>query len=257
MENNRYLVPNLHRALQIIDFMAHEPAGCGVTEISARLGFPKNSVFRIIKTLQAHDYIIESNHTYRLSSKLLALGYANLSEVNLVEESIDVMRALRDEAKETVLLGTVLGLHGVVVEQVLGSHEIKFSIDIGHNFYLHTAAPGKAMLAFLPEAERARLLDSIEYVRFNKRTVRNRKELERVLKSVQEKGYAVDCAERIEGLHGVACPVINYLDYPVAALWITGPSYRMPQSELDRLGPIVARYAQIISKRLGHRTETG
>ena len=253
--NHKYMSPSLDRALQIIEMMAHEPQSYGMTEISNKLGFPKNSVFRILRTLEAHGHVIESNRRYRLTAKLLALGYANLGEVNLVEESIDVMRALKNQAKETVLLGTILELTGVVLEQILGSYEIKFSIDVGHRFYLHTAAPGKAMLAFLPDEERRHMLDSIEYIRFNKRSARNRKELCRVLDAVRQSGYAVDRAERIEGLHGVASPILNYLNYPVAAIWITGPSFRMAETDLDRLGPVVKKHAETISKRLGYESQ--
>jgi DNA-binding IclR family transcriptional regulator len=253
-DNGRYVVPNLERALQIIEMMAQEPKSCGITEISNELGFPKNSVFRILKTLLIHDFIIETNRQYRLSAKFLSLGYANLGEVNLVEKAIDVMRELKNEAKETVLIGTIIELNGVVLEQVLGSYEIKFSIDVGHRFYLHTAAPGKAMLAFLPEEERERMLNSIEYKRFNPRTIKTKKELYKTLETARQKGYAVDLAERIEGLHGVASPIMNYLNYPVASIWVTGPSYRMPESELNRLGPIVKKYADKISQRLGYES---
>lgn len=251
-DNGRYIVPNLERALGIVEFMSQEPKSCGITEISNELGFPKNSVFRILKTLQHHDFIIENNRQYRLSAKFLNLGYANLGEVNLVEKSIDVMRELKNEVKETVLIGTIIELNGVVLEQVLGSYEIKFSIDVGHRFYLHTAAPGKAMLAFLPDEERERMLNSIEYKRFNSRTIKNKKELGKVLETVRTQGYSVDLAERIEGLHGVASPIMNYLNYPAAAVWVTGPSYRMSEQELHKMGPIVKKYAGKISQRLGY-----
>ncbi len=252
--HERYVVPSLERALQIIETMAQEPKSFGVTEISKILGFPNNNVFRILKTLVLHNYVTEKNRQYRLSSKFLALGYSNLGEVNLVEKSIDIMRELRNEAKETVLLGTIIDTDGVVLEQVLGSYEIKFSIDVGHKFLLHTAAPGKAMLAYTPDEELNRILDTMKYERFNKRTIKNKSEMMKCLSDVREKGYAVDIAERIEGLHGVACPIINYLKYPVASIWITGPSERMPNKELEKLGSIVKHYALKISQRLGYES---
>lgn len=254
---SRYSVPNLERALAMMEFLANHSECCSITTLAQTLGFPKNSVFRILKTLQALGYVAESDRIYRLTTKLLSLGYAALGEVNLVENSIDVMRDLRDEAEETALIGAIIGTEGVVLEQVMGSHEIKFAIDVGHRFYLHTAAPGKAMLAFLPEPERDHLLETIEYRQFNRRTIANAHALARMLEKVRERGYAVDVAERIEGLHGVASPILNYLNYPVAAIWVTGPSYRMPHKELDRLGGIVRRHALRISRRLGHEPARG
>ena len=249
---SRYIVPSLERALSIVELMAREPGSCGITDLAEKLALPKNSVFRILRTLYARGYLTEAGRQYRLSAKLLSLGYASLGEVNLVEKSIDIMRELRDEAKETVLIGTMAGgEEGVVLEQVLGSFEIKFAIDVGHRFYLHTAAPGKAMLAYLPDDELDRALDALTFPRFNRRTVTNREEMLRVLHKARAEGYAVDTAERIEGLHGVACPILNYLSYPVAAIWITGPGHRMPQREFARLGAIVHRHSLRISQRLG------
>ena len=46
-----YNVPNLVRAFQLLEFMAREPQSWSITELSDRLGFPKNSVFRICRSL--------------------------------------------------------------------------------------------------------------------------------------------------------------------------------------------------------------
>ena len=67
----------------------------------------------------------------------------------MVEKAIDVMRELRDDVNETVLLGTLVGTRGVILEQVLSTHPLKVMVDPGHNFALHTAAPAKAMLAYM------------------------------------------------------------------------------------------------------------
>ena len=58
---NNYIIPSLERALEIIGFLAKQPKGCGITTIADKLGYPKNSVFRILKTLASKGYIIESH----------------------------------------------------------------------------------------------------------------------------------------------------------------------------------------------------
>jgi len=73
---NNYIIPSLDRALEIIGFLAKQPKGCGITVIADKLGYPKNSVFRILKTLAAKGYIIETDRLYQLSAKFLAIGYS-------------------------------------------------------------------------------------------------------------------------------------------------------------------------------------
>lgn len=55
---------------------------------------------------------------------------------------------------ETAMLGVLYGGEGVVIESVKSNRAVCVSVRIGHHYPLHTAAPAKAMLAFLPDGER-------------------------------------------------------------------------------------------------------
>ena len=52
-------------------------------------------------------------------------------------------------------------------EQVPGRHPFRFCVDVGVRFELHTAAPGKAMLAAMPASEAGALMDQMPFTRFN------------------------------------------------------------------------------------------
>jgi DNA-binding IclR family transcriptional regulator len=250
-----YHVPNLERALVILEFLAENP-GAGVSRIAEVLHLPKNSVFRICMSLLRHGYVLRDNATkaFHLSRKLLALGYAATNKHTVVENAIDVMRELRDLTKETVLLGTLLGTEGVVLEQVFGLHPFKFMVDAGTRFSLHTSAPGKALLAFLPEGERESVLKDLKLTRYTERTITTLPALRRELVEARTLGYALDRAEEIEGCHCVAAAVLDARNYPVASIWMTGPSNRLPLSSFPALGRQVKEHADRISSRLGSGT---
>ncbi len=101
-----------------------------------QLKLPRNSVFRIVSTLNAHGYLMrdEADKTFRLSRELLSPGYAAIDEHNLIEKSLDVMRQFRDEDDETVLIGTLVDNQGVVLEQVPSTQPMKILVRIGHHF---------------------------------------------------------------------------------------------------------------------------
>jgi DNA-binding IclR family transcriptional regulator len=250
-----YNVPNLVRAFQLLEFMARESQGWSITELSDRLGFPKNSVFRICRSLHQMGYLTQTGKTYFLSTKLLALGYAALGEQNLVEKALDVMRDLRDEINETTLFGTLFGNEGVTLEQVVSNQSIKFVIDVGHRFALHTAAPGKAILAFLPEKERDHILNQLDFKKYTSNTITSRKSYLSLLREVRDKGWAVDNCERLDGINCVAAPVFNFRNMPIAAVWVTGPDFRMPPASFSRIGKIVQRHALRISQRFGYEPD--
>ena len=253
-KSKRYIVPILERALIILEALAKAPRGMGISELSRELGMPKNSVFRILTTLYSSGYLQrdEEGRIYSLSRKILALGYEALDELSLVDKSLDVMRELRDETRETVLVGTLVGDHGVVLELVPSSQPIKFLVDVGARFPLHTAAPAKAMLAFLPKTDLEAHLQRIIFRKFTASTITSQAPFRRLLEEVRESGVAFDREEEMESLHCVAAPIFDHRGYPVAALWITGPSYRFREEDFPRLGRKVRQAAERISARFGH-----
>lgn len=250
----RYHVPNLDRALMILELLATCPHGAGISDIARELSLPKNSVFRIVSTLHAHAYLTREgdDKTYRLGRKLLSLGYAAVDEHNLVEKSLDVMREIRDELEETTLIGLLVGNQGVVIEQVPSNQPVKVLVRIGHHFPLHTAAPGKAILAWLPDPELEVLLPQLHLTKFNEHTITSRKVLREELAEARELGYAVDRGEEMDDLRCVAAPILNHRGYPLAAIWITGPASRLPIKEFPRIGQLLREKTAVVSRGFGY-----
>lgn len=247
-----YSVPNLERALAIVEYMVIQPQGCRITEISEKLGFPKNSVFRILKTLLKHGYLKETENIYSLTTKFLAIGYAALGEVSLSEKALDIMREIRNKTGETVIFGKIVDSKGVVLEEVPSSQPVKFLIDVGHRFSLHTSAAAKAIMAFLPDDECDRLIETITFNTYTERTLSSEFQFRAELKEVALNGYAFDKGERFTELHCVGVPIFNHRNYPVAAIWISGPAYRLSLKDLPLLGEQLIPYATRISQRLGY-----
>lgn len=251
----RYHVPNLERAIGILELLAEHPDGLSMSEIAGDLQVPNNSVYRITSTLVSHKYLMRDDHSkrFRLSRKFLALGYASIDEKNVVEMSVDIMRQLRDVTRETVLLATLLNDAMIVLEQIPGSHPFKFMMDAGSRVHLHTSAPGKALMAFLPDSEQTEILGRLKLTRFNDRTITRKSELKKTLKTIHKKGYAVDCAEQLEGVHCIGAPILNQHGYPIAAIWITGPSDRVQTSSFETLGDALCAHSHRISQRFGYK----
>ncbi len=250
----RYHVPNLDRALMILELLAKCPHGVGMSDIARELSLPKNSVFRIVSTLHSHGYLTreDDDKTYRLSRKLLSLGYAAVDEHNLVEKSLDVMREIRDELDETTLIGLLVGSQGVVIEQVPSNQPVKVLVRVGHHFPLHTAAPGKSLMAALPEAELEALLRQLTLTKFNENTITSRRALRDELAEARSLGYAVDRGEEMDDLRCVAAPVLNHRGYPLAAIWITGPASRVHVQEFPQIGALLREKAAVVSSRFGY-----
>ncbi len=255
---SNYNVPNLERALSIMELLSTNPKGLTLGEIMKTLSIAKSSAFRITSTLIFKNYLQKNETTKKitLTRKMLTLGISSMNEQSIVENSIDVMRALRDELKESVMLGIILGSKGTILEQVPSTYPVKLFVEPGTQFSLHSSVGGKCILAFLPEDQRTKILKDKKLTKFTENTIVSKKEFNIGLQEVQKKGYAVDNSEDIQGVNCVGAPIFNEYGYPIAALWITGPSGRLPHKHFDKNGKVVARYAMEISAKLGYLTQS-
>ncbi len=249
-------VPSLIRALRILEMLSTSEQGMSVAEICRQAKIPRNSGYRICNELLDCGYLKYRNGTPNivLTRKMFAIGYRALGNHNLIEVARPFLTQLRDEVKETVLLGSLLETSGAVLDEVPGTHHFNYRIERGAKFYLHSAAAGKALLAFLPTAEQASIVDSLDFIPFNSNTIISVNELLEELEQVKKTKIAYDRAEQIEGCHCVAAPILDQFGYPVAAVWTTGPSARLHLSDLPTVGNIVLQTALKISQQLGYLT---
>ena len=250
--DSNYHVPSLERALLVLELLGENRDGMTLSEIVESLSLPKNSIFRITATLLDSNYLSRDNHNKKfiLTRKMLAIGSSAVSEYSLVEKSFDIMCQLRDLIGETVLIGTIAQNELIVMEQAPGTYPFKFTVDIGSKVSLNAAAPAKSIMAYLPENQLDDLLGQMEFPKYNERTITTPSAFRAALEEVRQNGYALDRAEELEGVHCVGTPIFDRYDYPIASIWTTGPSERLPESSFEGLGKQIKTHADRISQRL-------
>ena len=259
--NQQYHVPGLSRALEVIEYLAEcGQAGATLSELTAALEYPKNSIFRITTTLLDTGYFSRDpdSQKFRLTKRFLSYGLAAVTDRNVIEHALDVMRQLRDETNISAFIGVLHDGGGMILEQAPGGSPFKLSVDPGTRFNLHCSAPGKALLAFITEEERELLLRKIKFTSHTPQTITAMKPFRAELKQVKERGYALDRAEEFDAIHCIGAPIFDYTNQAVAALWISGASFSLPAELFNKSGQRVKAAALKISKRLGylgHETE--
>jgi DNA-binding IclR family transcriptional regulator len=233
---DRYRVPILDRTLDLLELLSRHPDGLTLASMTDALQIPKNTVFRIATTL--------------------ALGHAAVGGQRLVQAAAPVLTSLRDETGETALLGTLAGHQGVVLDQVPSSHPVKVVIEVGHTFPLHSAAPAKAMLAFLEPAAQDACLKEMTFTRFTPRTITSAAAYRRELAQTRTLGVALDRGEESETFACAAAPVFGSRGVPVAAIWISGPVDRVTKLALPEMAAAVKRHAALLSHKLGFQPKS-
>ena len=98
LEEN-YKVPNLEKGIAVIEYLSLHFQGETLQSIKSALDISQTTAYRILNTLVRLDYLIydEDTKRYKLSRKLLTLGFRSLNEHNLLETVLPRLRDLRDQ----------------------------------------------------------------------------------------------------------------------------------------------------------------
>ena len=253
--NDRYNIPNVEKAMRVLEHLSEHPNGRSIRELVDDLDIPKTGIYRLVTTLTNLEYLRCDNKSgrFQLTRKLLAMGNSIACPETLLEPSLEAMYELRDQCTETVQLNTIAGHHGVILEFIPALHPIRLMIDAGTRFELHCTAPGKAILAFMPEDQRNEILAKMDFPKHQENTISDRDDFIKELDRVRDCGYGIDISEGIiSGLLCVSAPIFDHRSYPVAALTISAPSIRVTEKDLPALAEMTLPQARRISKRLGH-----
>jgi DNA-binding IclR family transcriptional regulator len=240
VHDSGFSTPSLDRALAVLHCLGGHPQGLTLSEIAESLKLSVNFVYRVTQSLVSHGYLVrDAEKRFSVGSAMLKLCQPVVDDVPLTEAALPAMRWLSDQTGEAAHLGILSGSEGIVLERVIGRAMIKFYVERGTRFPLHTSGPGKVMLAFTPDSERDEIISGMKFERFQPWTISNRKEFLKCLDAVRINGFATDVGEHLEGHHCLAAPIFNTEGHAIASLWITGPSQRLSEERMAKLAAVV------------------
>jgi DNA-binding IclR family transcriptional regulator len=247
-------VQSLERALKILDVLAKNPDGLGVTEISREIDLHKSTVYRLLSTFVKWGYVDQDKklEKYKLGLKIVELSNCILSSLGLREVARPYLEELMKYANEVVHLCVLSDGEVVYIDKVECPSTIRMYSQIGKRAPVHCTGVGKAILAFLPEEEAIRILKAKGLPQKTPNTITNLEEMLKHLEKIRELEYAVDNVEHEEGIRCVATPLFDHTNKVVASISISGPDYRVTEDRIPELAEKIKEIAQQISRKLGY-----
>ncbi len=170
----------------------------------------------------------------------------------LIQNSSDLLAELRDKTRMTTAMAVLAEEQnrGVVLASLAGTGDHAYVPRVGYHFHLHPTAPGKAMLAALPEPQQSELLSRMTFRKFTEKTCRDASTFKKELEQCLEQGYAVDIGEYAEGINCLGTSICDQDGVPIAAIWITAHTLDLPEDGFQVWAKDVKRTAQEIGERL-------
>jgi len=243
------------KSMEVLELLADHLNGLSLQEMVGLLHYPKSSVYKIVTTLHDLNYLGRElgSSRYYLSRKLLGLGLSAVSSYDIIEKSKENMKQLRDEIGESIMIGTILDKEVILLDQFQGTIDFVFILKQGMRFSLHSTAPGKVLLAFLPEKEREIKLESIELDAVNEYTITDKSALKKELDKIVAEGYAADVNETVKGVHCIAAPILDENSRAIACVWTSGPAGRLPEEIIPAIARKIMDCGMAISYNIGYR----
>lgn len=247
----------VERAIAILKAFGEGEVELGVTNLSQQLGLGKSTVHRLLRALQQGGLVEQNPETekYRLSMEILQLAGTVLRQMDDVQQvARPYLRALADACQETVNLTVLAGDGALNVDRIPSPRMVRNIGWVGRRMPLHCVSAGKVFLAYMPEAERERIL-SQGLVRLTEKTIADLARLRQELQEVRRLGYGVGLEELEIGLNAVAAPIRDHRGTVIAAVSVSGPSFRITPQSIPQLAALTMQTAYDISHRLGYSPE--
>ena len=254
-DGNTYAIAVVNRALDVLDLLTEADAPLGATEIARRIGTTKSAAFRILTNLERRGYVAKEAQTsrYTLGARLVVVGQRAVRSLDLRRRARPVLEALHARFGETVNLAVLNQGTVVYIDIVESPHSLRTAATVGALDAVHSTALGKAMIAFLPEAEQAVLL-SPPLVARTPRTLTDGEALARELARVRGAGVAEDNGENETGARCFGAPVFDHQGRPCAAISLSGPESRLDDARATEIkAALVAAAGRLTTEIAGVR----
>lgn len=219
-------VQSFARGLAVIrSFSAAAPQQT-LSEVAARTGLTRAGARRILLTLQTLGYVVSDGKQFRLTPRILDLGFAYLSSMPMWNLAEPVMEQLAEQVQESCSAAVLDGADIVYVLRVSTHKIMSISLGAGSRLPAYCTSMGRVLLAGLPEDEARALLAAQPRPAHTRHTLTDIDALMARLNKARTQGWALVDQELEEGLISVAAPIVDRQGRVIAALNVSGQANR-------------------------------
>lgn len=239
---------------KVLDCFIEENKPLQLADLKEKLDLYPSTIHRILDTLRFLGYIehMSNSEEYQLGIKCIELGMSKLSQIELIKEASPYLDELSKRFNENVYLAVLHDGYVIYQAKKEAKRRIQINTHIGSRAPVHCTALGKVLFAFQDKNERERIYKEIEFPKLTKNTITTKKSFEKEITKVKKQGFAIDNEENEYDIQCIAAPIRDFSCKVIAAISISGPSYRFHIDRQDKLKNDLIRFSKIISQKMGY-----
>lgn len=238
-------VTTADRVLQVLAVLAQQGQALSAAELMQRTGLARSTLYRQLVRLKRWGFVLESEGHYAPGplSLQMALGFDLAS--HLVCQARPDLQALAQQSHESVGLIVAVNDQAICLDMVESQQSLRCSFEKGRSVPLRAGASAKCLLAHLPPAAQAAVLDQ-QYGPDSADRQAAQAELERI----RQAGFAASTGEVDAGVWGVSVPLFRTARQAVGAITLMAPISRAQGQDQALIRMTIVTAARI-SRGLG------
>jgi len=243
----RDMVGSVKHVLDVLKAFDRNHPQMTLSVVSERTGLTRAGARRYLLTLEHLGYIAKDDRLFRLTAKVLDLGFAFLDSMPLSELARPYLQKITRETGEIAGLavldrGEIIHVVGSTVERLLAPN-----LAIGRRFNALYTSSGRAIAAFMEPASREELLKNGVIQPITPHSLTSREQIRAELEIVHRQGYAIVDQEMEIGIRSLAVPVLDRNNVPVAAITLLMNVAAISKKQLaEQILPVVRRVVREI-----------
>ncbi|MFD7571183.1 IclR family transcriptional regulator [Streptomyces sp. NPDC059810] len=229
----------------------HGTEGARLLDVADATGIARPTVHRILQELMGAGFIEQrSGKRYALGPALYTLGLGAPTPIRDLGRIERAAQRLAQQTGDTVYVA-IRRFDGVhYLTRCEGAYPIRAKlVDVGETMPLGVTYAGIALLSWHgPEAVEAQVRANQSVQRTLRGSIldldANLTAVRQATAQVRERGYCFDRDTVLEGVSGLAAPILSATVEPYMALTISAINDRLPPWRVDELAPLLLRTAR-------------
>jgi IclR family acetate operon transcriptional repressor len=250
----RHSIQSVDRAVTLLETIAEMGGEATLTGLATRTRLNISTCHHLLATLLKWGFVakVPGRRSYALGGRILYLSQICLRQVDLPRRVQPYIERINQATGETVHLCVLQGEQMVTMLRREARHAVRVDTGaLGRLEAPHATALGKAMLAWLPEDEVRRIVETSGADKFTPNTITDFAALIEELRLVRRKGYAIDREEFQPGVICIGAAIRDHSGAVVGSISASTPAMRATEAHLDEMREQVMASTRELSAELG------
>jgi DNA-binding IclR family transcriptional regulator len=236
---------SLERVLAVLEVFSEERLEWMPEDLMRELGYTRPTLYRYLKILKDAGFLMSSrNAAVTLGPKVVEMDYLTRKSDPLVLHGLPYLIEMTAAYSCTAMLLRWYGNKILCVASESSAKNPVSSYPRGRPMPLGRGAIPRSIMAYLPKQHLLPLLrrnlDDLRAVGLGETT----EDVQRGLKKIRKAGFAVAYGEVTPGAVGIAAPVLDERQLPIASVCVTIAGNLVTGAQIDEISAAVRRIAQ-------------